>query len=62
LFISEYITKFNRHLCSLSDTSKHLIRNYKELSEIYDLFLDFIIDGGQHLDYQAAKEAEENID
>lgn len=29
---------------------------------MYDLFLDFIIDGGQHLDYQSAKEAEENID
>lgn len=29
---------------------------------MYDLFLDFIIDGGQHLDYQAAKESEKNID
>ncbi|NBP04032.1 MAG: hypothetical protein EBU90_28855 [Proteobacteria bacterium] len=62
LFISEYIAKFNKQLCNLSDTSKHLIRNNKELNEMYDLFLDFIIDGGQHLDYQAAKESEKNID
>jgi hypothetical protein len=39
-----------------------MIKNNKELSEMYDLFLDFIIDGGQHLDYQQVKNIEKNID
>ena len=62
LFISQYIAKFNRQLCLFSESSKHMIKNNKELSEMYDLFLDFIIDGGQHLDYQQVKNIEKNID
>jgi hypothetical protein len=62
LFISQYIANFNRQLCLLSESSKHIIKNNKELGEMYDLFLDFIIDGSQHLDYQHAKNIGKNID
>lgn len=62
LFISQYCSKFNKFLTSIDSTSKHIIRNNKQLSDMYDLFLDFIIDGGQHLDYQQAKETEKDID
>lgn len=62
LFISQYIAKFNRQLDLFSESSRHIIKNNKELSEMYDLFLDFIIDGAQHLDYQQVKNIEKNID
>jgi len=62
LFISQYIAKFNRQLGLFSESSKHMIKNNKELSEMYDLFLDFIIDASQHLDYQQVKNFEKDID
>ena len=51
LFILQYSEMFNRKLSSFSDSTKHIIRNNKELNDLYDLFLDFIIDSSQHLDY-----------
>ena len=62
LFISQYIAKFNMLLGSFSESSKHIIKNNKQLNEMYDLFLDFMIDGSQHLDYQQVKSLEKDID
>lgn len=63
LFICSYSTLFNSHLSKLDDSTKHLIRNNKQLNELYDLFLDFIIDSHQHLEYndiiKQAKEIED---
>ena len=56
LFILQYSELFNKKLAGLSDSTKHIIRNNKELNDLYDLFLDFIIDSSQHLDYIEAKE------
>ena len=61
LFITRYSALFNKHLASMSDSTKHIIRNNKQLNELYDLFLDFIIDSSQHLDYIDAKEREKNV-
>jgi hypothetical protein len=62
LFITRYSELFNKQLASLNDSSKHIIRKNKQLNELYDLFLDFIIDSSQHLDYTTAKEQEENME
>lgn len=61
LFLLQHIEKFNKHLTGLDNISKHIIRNNKQLNELYDLFLDFIIDGSQHLDYVEAKEKENEL-
>lgn len=61
LFITRYSELFNRHLARLDDSTKHIIRNNKQLNELYDLFLDFIIDSSQHLDYTNAKEQEKDV-
>jgi len=61
LFISRYSSLFNKYLAGLSDSTKHIIRNNKELNNLYDLFLDFIIDSSQHLDYTDAKEKEKDV-
>lgn len=51
-FIAKHNVKFYKFLDELDDTSKHLIRNNKQLNEMYDLFLDFIIDSSRFLDSQ----------
>lgn len=56
LLLLQYNTLFNKTLASLSDSTKHIIRKNNELDKLYDLFLDFIIDSSQHLDYIKAKE------
>ena len=61
LFLLQHIEKFNKYLAGLDNTSKHIIRNNKQLNELYDLFLDFIIDSSQHLDYIEAKEKENEL-
>jgi hypothetical protein len=54
LFICHYSVLFNSYLSKLDDNAKHIIRNNAQLNELYDLFLDFIIDSNQHLDYHNA--------
>jgi len=49
-FITTQADKFERHLKKMDESTRHLIRHNKELNELYDLFLDFIIDSNQHLD------------
>lgn len=49
LFIAQYHQQFNNFLSSLDNTSKHIIRNNKQLNQMYDLFLDYIIDSGEQL-------------
>jgi hypothetical protein len=61
LFLSRYNILFYKFLNTLDDSAKHLIKNNKKLNEMYDLFLDFIIDSSQHLDYIEAKERESEI-
>lgn len=61
LLITEYNVKFSKMLHSISDHTKSIIKNNKELNEWYDLFLDFIIDSSQHLDYKEAKRQEKLI-
>jgi hypothetical protein len=55
-FINEQQQKFQKFLASLDDVSKHIIKNNKQLNEMYDLFLDFIIDSNNILDYIDSKE------
>lgn len=60
-FITKYCNLFNEYLQKLSPHTRDSIRKNKELDEMYDLFLDFILDASQHLDYKIAKEAEKEI-
>lgn len=55
LFILQYSELFNRKLSSFSESTKHIIKNNKELNDLYDLFLDFIIDSSQYLEYTKAE-------
>lgn len=47
-----YNVKFYKFLHELDDSTKHIIRNNKQLNEMYDLFLDFVIDSSTFLDRQ----------
>lgn len=49
LFIAQYHQQFNNLLNSLDNTSKHIIKGNKQLNQMYDLFLDYIIDSGEQL-------------
>jgi hypothetical protein len=62
LLLLKYSSLFNKYLCSIDDSTKHIIRNNKELNNLFDLFLDFIIDSNQHLDYINAKEQAKEIE
>ena len=44
----------------MDNTTKHIIRNNKQLNELYDLFLDYIIDSSQLLDRMDAREREDS--
>jgi hypothetical protein len=56
LLLSEYNAQFYKFLESLDDNTKHMIRHNNKLNEMYDLFLDFVIDSSNHLDRNNAKE------
>ena len=56
LLLSNYNVQFYKFLESIDDNTKHIIRNNNKLNEMYDLFLDFIIDTSNHLDRNYAKE------
>lgn len=60
-FILKYSAMFNNYLTKIDDNTKHLIKNNKQLNELYDLFLDYIIDSNQHLDYNDAKKHEQEF-
>ena len=49
-FITSHNVKFYKFLNDLDDSTKHIIRNNKQLNEMYDIFLDFIIDSSNFLD------------
>ena len=51
-FIASHNVKFYKLLNEFDDSTKHIIRNNKQLNEMYDLFLDFIIDSSTFLDRQ----------
>lgn len=61
-FLTEYNVLFFKFLNSLDDSTKHLIKNSKQLNEMYDLFLDFIIDSSQLLDIEEAKDSLKELD
>ena len=61
LFITKYSNLFSKYLQDLSPHTREIIRNNKELNEMFDLFLDFILDSSQHLDYKYAKEVESEV-
>jgi len=60
--LTEYNISFFKFLNTLDDSTKHLIKNSKQLNQMYDLFLDFIIDSSQHLDIEEAKENIKELD
>jgi len=60
-FITKYSNLFSKFLQELSPSTRDVIRKNKELNEMFDLFLDFILDSSQHLDYVQAKEQEKEI-
>lgn len=60
-FISKYSAMFEKKLNELDDTTKHIIKKNKQLNEVYDLFLDFIIDSSQHLELVEAKNIAKEI-
>lgn len=61
LFIAKYSETFHSKLDNISDCTKHLIKNHKELNDLYDLFLDFIIDSRQYLDYNRNNESTDRV-
>ena len=61
-FISRYCELFSNYLQKISPHTRDQIRKNKELDELYDLFLDFILDSSQHLDEQHIRKEEKNID
>jgi len=62
VFIAHQADKFERFLKSLNENTRHTIRSNKQLNELYDLFLDFIIDSNQHLEVSDIKEQENKLD
>jgi hypothetical protein len=62
MFIAQYADKFERHLATLNDYTREIIRNNKQLNEFYDLFLDFILDSNQHLERKAAQERIQEVE
>jgi len=50
LFLTQYADKFERFLLTVDDNTRHIIRNNKQLNELYDLFLDYILDCNQYLE------------
>jgi len=60
--ITRYNTYFTEYLQKLSPETREIIRKNKELDCLFDLFLDFILDTSQHLDYKNAKECEKNVE
>ena len=60
-FITKYNNLFSTFLQKLSPHTRDLIRKNKELDELFDMFLDFILDSSQHLDYKEAKEKESEL-
>jgi len=62
MFIAQYADKFERHLTTLNDYTREIIRNNKQLNEFYDLFLDFILDSNQHLERKAAQERIQEVE
>jgi len=60
-FIAKYSGLFSLFLERLSPQTRDIIRKNKELNDLFDLFLDFILDSSQHLDYKEAKKQEKNI-
>ena len=62
LLLSNYNVQFYRFLESIDDNTKHIIRNNNKLNEMYDLFLDFIIDSSNQLDRNHAKELTKEIE
>jgi hypothetical protein len=51
LFISQYNALFNEYLDKVKPPTRELVRHNKELGELYDVVLDFIIDSSHHLGY-----------
>lgn len=50
LFITNYNVKCFKMLNALDESTKHIIQNNKQLNELYDIFLDFILDSSILLD------------
>lgn len=61
-FIAKYNGLFGKYLQKLSPETREVIRKHRELDELFDLFLDYILDSSQHLDYKDAKEKEKELD
>jgi len=50
LFVADYNIKFYKALNSIDESTKHIIQHNKQLNDLYDIFLDFIIDSSRLLD------------
>ena len=61
-FIAKYNGLFNKYIQDLSPETRETIRKHTDLDKLFDLFVDFIIDSSQHLDYKLAKAAEKDLD
>lgn len=61
LFITKYSEMFYNQLNNISSNTKLVIHNNKELDQLYDLFLDFIIDSRQYLDYNKNYESSNRV-
>lgn len=49
LFIARYHALFHEFLPVLDSASRHMIRNNKQLNQMYDLVLDFVLDSAHQL-------------
>lgn len=62
VFLTEHSDKFQRYLAKLDNNTKYIIRNNKQLNELYDLFLDYIIDSAKILDDIELKNIKKDLD
>jgi len=61
-FLASQADRFERFLATINNDTRAIIRKNNQLNELYDLFLDFILDANQHLDKSEAKELTKNIE
>ena len=51
LFLARYHMLFEKMLQKLDANTRQVIRSNKQLDEMYDLFLDFVLDSAQQLEF-----------
>ena len=61
-FLANQVDRFEQFLATVNSDTRTAIRKNDQLNELYDLFLDFILDSNQHLNQCEAKEVANNTE